>query len=53
MRRKLFLFTAFVAEIINKCSADKALRDITDLISKGILRKEASGGRSTGYELNV
>lgn len=38
--------------IINKCSADTALRDITDLISKGLLRKEAAGGRSTGYELN-
>jgi len=38
--------------IINKCSADTALRDMTDLISKGILRKEAAGGRSTGYELN-
>jgi Fic family protein len=36
---------------INKCSADTALRDLTDLISKGILRKEAAGGRSTGYEL--
>jgi Fic family protein len=39
--------------IINKCSADTALRDITDLISKGILRKEAAGGRSTGYKLVV
>ncbi|MFA4871424.1 MAG: Fic family protein [Pedobacter sp.] len=38
--------------IINKCSADTALRDMTDLISKGILRKEAAGGRSTGYKLN-
>lgn len=38
---------------INKCSADTALRDITDLMSKGILRKAASGGRSSSYELNV
>ncbi len=34
-----------------KCSADTALRDIKDLMSKGILRQEASGGRSTNYEL--
>ncbi len=36
---------------INKCSQDTALRDIQDLISKGILRKETAGGRSTNYEL--
>jgi len=36
---------------INKCSQDTALRDIQDLIQKGILQKEASGGRSTNYEL--
>ncbi len=39
--------------VINKCSADTALRDITDLISKGILGKEAAGGRSTSYKLNI
>lgn len=37
---------------ITKCSADTALRDIQDLISKEILRKEQSGGRSTSYMLN-
>ena len=37
---------------INKCSQDTALRDIQDLINKDILQKEASGGRSTNYELN-
>ncbi len=37
---------------ITKCSQDTALRDIKDLIEKGILRKEKSGGRSTNYELN-
>ena len=37
---------------INKCSQDTALRDIQDLIRKDILRKEASGGRSTSYELS-
>ena len=36
---------------IAKCSQDTALRDIKDLIDKGILRQEASGGRSTNYEL--
>lgn len=36
---------------IAKCSPDTALRDINDLIDKGILRKEAGGGRSTNYEL--
>jgi len=33
------------------CSSDTALRDIQDLINKGILRKESAGGRSTNYEL--
>ncbi len=37
---------------ITKCSQDTALRDIKDLIEKGILRQEKSGGRSTYYELN-
>ena len=36
---------------ICKCSQDTALRDIQDLMKKEILRKEASGGRSTNYEL--
>ena len=36
---------------ISKCSADTALRDIKDLIEKGILKKEELGGRSTNYEL--
>jgi Fic family protein len=36
---------------INKCSTDSALRDIQDLIKKGILQKEAAGGRSTNYEM--
>jgi Fic family protein len=38
---------------INKCSQDTALRDIQDLIKKNILQKDASGGRSTNYELKV
>lgn len=36
---------------ISKCSSDTALRDIQDLINKGILQKEQAGGRSTNYEL--
>ncbi len=36
---------------ITKCSPDTALRDIKDLIDKGILRQESEGGRSTNYEL--
>lgn len=36
---------------IAKCSKDSAIRDINDLIDKGILQKEAAGGRSTNYEL--
>jgi Fic family protein len=36
---------------IAKTSSDTALRDIQDLIEKGILQKEAGGGRSTNYEL--
>lgn len=37
--------------IITKCSHDSALRDIQDLMSKGILIKEDAGGRSTSYVL--
>lgn len=34
---------------ICKCSQDTAYRDITDLMQRGILRKEDAGGRSTSY----
>ena len=37
---------------IAKCSADTALRDINDLLARGVLRKADAGGRSTCYELN-
>jgi Fic family protein len=37
---------------IAKCSPDTALRDITDLVNRGVLRKSDAGGRSTSYELN-
>lgn len=33
------------------CSRDTALRDITDLLDKGMLKKAESGGRSVFYEL--
>jgi len=36
---------------ITKCSPDTALRDIKDLLEKGILKQEQPGGRSTNYEL--
>lgn len=36
---------------IAKCSKDTAIRDINDLITKDILKKEVAGGRSTNYEL--
>lgn len=34
-----------------KCSSDTALRDIQDLITKGVLQKDLSGGRSASYLL--
>ena len=37
---------------IARCSLDTALRDINELVELGVLRKSASGGRSTSYELN-
>jgi Fic family protein len=37
---------------IAKCSPDTALRDITDLLERGVLRKSNAGGRSTSYEMD-
>jgi Fic family protein len=37
---------------ICKCSPDTALRDINDLLSRGVLRKSEAGGRSTSYQLS-
>ncbi len=34
-----------------KCSADTALRDINDLLAKGVLAKQEGGGRNTAYIL--
>src|SRR6218665_9954 len=36
---------------IAQCSPDTALRDITQLLELGVLKKSPGGGRSTGYEL--
>lgn len=36
---------------LTKCSQDTALRDIEDLVRKGILAKDSAGGRSTSYSL--
>ena len=38
---------------IAKCSSDTALNDINDLISKGVLKKNEEGGRSTNYSIIV
>lgn len=38
---------------MTKASPDTSLRDITDLIHKGILVKGTMGGRSTSYQLNL
>ncbi|MEY3201125.1 MAG: hypothetical protein RIR70_675 [Pseudomonadota bacterium] len=36
---------------IAKCSQDTALRDITELLERGVLNKSGASGRSTSYEL--
>jgi len=52
------LFDGFVGKLtsskwakIGKCSQDTALRDIDDLVKRGVLAKDAGGGRSTSYSL--
>ena len=37
---------------MQKCSQDTALRDVQDLVSKDVLKKDEAGGRSTNYVLN-
>jgi Fic family protein len=39
--------------LLAKCSQDTALRDIDDLMARGVLAKDAAGGRSTSYSLVV
>ena len=34
-----------------KCSPDTALRDIKELLERGILAQEPGGGRSTSYRI--
>ena len=36
---------------IAKCSSDTALRDISELVERGILVRNPAGGRSTSYAL--
>jgi Fic family protein len=36
---------------IGKCSQDTALRDITELLDRGVLKRSEASGRSTSYEL--
>ncbi len=36
----------------SKCSQDTAGRDINDSLNRGVLKKEAAGGRSTSYILS-
>jgi Fic family protein len=36
---------------LTKTSPDTALRDITDLVKRGILVRDPGGGRSTSYSL--
>jgi Fic family protein len=36
---------------LTNSSPDTALRDITDLVKRGLLKRDASGGRSTSYSL--
>ncbi len=45
-----FLNTSKYAKL-TKCSSDTALRDIQDLVEKGILLRNEGGGRSTSYRL--
>jgi len=37
---------------MNNCSADTALRDITDLVRRGALVKDSGGDCKTSYALN-
>jgi Fic family protein len=36
---------------LTKSSQDTALRDIDDLVKRGVLAKDPAGGRSTSYSL--
>ena len=45
-----FLNTSKYAKLA-KCSTDTALRDITDLVARGVLARNSAGGRSASYRL--
>ena len=36
---------------VARCSQDTALRDINELLGRGVLKKSEASGRSTSYEL--
>lgn len=38
---------------IAKCSQDTALRDISELVERGVLKRSGASGRSTSYELGL
>lgn len=38
---------------IAKCSQDTALRDISDLLERGVLKRSEASGRSTSYEVKI
>jgi len=44
------LTTSMWGKIV-KCSSDTALRDIAELVKRGVLRRNPAGGRSTSYTL--
>jgi len=43
---------AFLRRSSGNASPTTALRDINELLARGVLRKSEAGGRSTSYELN-
>jgi len=45
-----YLTTSKYAKLA-KCSPDTALRDIHELVERGILAKNPGGGRSTSYRV--
>lgn len=45
------LLTAAKYARIARCSSDTALRDIGDLVERGLLVRNAAGGRSTSYRM--
>ncbi len=38
---------------LGKCSSDTALRDINDLVARGLLCRSESAGRSTSYDIQI